>query len=237
MIQPEAQDVDGAITSRRRVLDLLTHAELAMSVKDLSQQSGLHANTVRSQLALLVEMGRVEHIREGRTRPGRPRLLYQAIPAAEPSDPYRALASELAAGSASGGPGMSPGRAAGHRLGRNQLEKAGHPAVVTPDEGIAMAAEGLHVLGFEASTDPLGDRLYLPVCPFVEMAREDRAICRLHQEMLEGFFSEIDAGVTVRQLDIFVKGDLCVAHLDRPDLSPPHGQGNDVADTAGIQEH
>ena len=30
----------------------------------------------------------------------------------------------------------------------------------------------------------------------------------------------LDADVTVRRLDIFVKGDLCVAHLDRPDLRP-----------------
>ena len=38
--------------------------------------------------------------------------------------------------------------------------------------------------------------------------------------MLDGFFDELDSGVTVRRLDIFVKDDLCVAHLNRPDLRP-----------------
>ena len=91
---------------------------------------------------------------------------------------------------------------------------------ITPDESITMAVEGLEVLGFETTTDPLGDRLYLSTCPFADLAREDRAICRLHHEMLNGFFRELDSGVSVRRLDIFVKDDLCVAHLNRPDLRP-----------------
>ncbi len=226
-------DIDGAVSSGRRVLDLLVASDAALTVPDLCQRTGLHANTVRSHLALLVEMGRVERVSEGRTRPGRPRLLYRAVPQVTPDDPYRALAAELAAGIASADPGDSPGQAAGRRLARKQREKLGGPATVTAEESVEMAVEGLEVLGFETTTDPLGDRLYLSVCPFVEMAREDRSICRLHHEMLHGFFGELDAGVTVRRLDVFVKGDLCVAHLDRPDLRPapsPARRHDDVPD-------
>jgi len=87
-------------------------------------------------------------------------------------------------------------------------------------DSVTMAVEGLEVLGFETTTDPLGDRLYLSHCPFADLAREDRAICRLHHDMLDGFFGELDSGVTLRRLDTFVKDDLCVAHLNRPDLRP-----------------
>ena len=206
-------------SSQRRVLDLLQHATADKTVGEIVRGTGLHANTVRSHLALLLEMGLVAVVPEARTRPGRPKLLYRAVPHGEPTDPYRALAAELAAASAE--PGVSPGEAAGRRLARQQrdkvLESGGE---VDPETSVEMAVEGLEVLGFTTTTDPLGDRLYLAACPFADLARQDRAICRLHHEMLGGFFGELDTGVKVRRLDIFVKDDLCVAHLTRPDLRP-----------------
>jgi len=215
------RDPDHADSSRRRVLDLLDAAGKPLTITEITSGTGLHANTVRSHLALLTEMGRVEAVPENRTRPGRPKLLYKAVPHGEPTDPYRVLAAELAAGIATEEPGTSPGVAAGRRLARAQREKvAPGGAAVTAQDSITMAVEGLEVLGFETTTDPLGDRLYLSACPFADLAREDRAICRLHHEMLNGFFRELDSGVTVRRLDIFVKDDLCVAHLNRPDLRP-----------------
>jgi predicted ArsR family transcriptional regulator len=206
-------------TTQRRVLDLLQNAADPLTVEAIVRGSGLHANTVRAHLALLGEMGLVESVPEPRRRPGRPRLLYRAVPHGEPTDPYRALAAELAAASTE--PGTTPGEAAGRRLARTQRDKqVGEGAPVDPETAVAMAVEGLDVLGFHTTTDPLGDRLYLAQCPFADLARQDRAICRLHREMLGGFFGELDAGVGVRRLDIFVKDDLCVVHLDRPDLRP-----------------
>ncbi len=208
-------------SSGRRVLDLLENSTRPLTVGQITEGTGLHANTVRSHLALLQEMSRVEAVPEPRTRPGRPKLLYRAVPRGEAADPYRVLAAELAAGISAEDVGVSPGVAAGRRLARTQREKVA-PAggEVTPEDSIGMAVDGLEVLGFETATDPLGDRLYLSNCPFADLARQDRAICRLHREMLQGFFSELDSGVTVRRLDVFVKDDLCVAHLDRPDLRP-----------------
>ena len=216
-----ASDSTGQESSGGRVLELLEAAERPLTVSEIAAGTGLHANTVRSHLGLLLDLGRVESVPENRTRPGRPKLLYRALPHGEVTDPYRVLAAELAAGLAGEEPGTSPGVAAGRRLARNQREKvAPDGAEVTPDDSITMAVEGLEVLGFETTTDPLGDRLYLSACPFADLAREDRAICRLHHEMLNGFFRELDSGVSVRRLDIFVKDDLCVAHLNRPDLRP-----------------
>lgn len=216
-----ADETTGQDSSGRRVLDLLITAGRPLAITEITAGTGLHANTVRSHLALLADLGRVEAVPENRTRPGRPKLLYKAVPRGEATDPYRVLAAELAAGIAGEEPGTSPGVAAGRRLARNQRDKVSPDgADVTPSESITMAVEGLEVLGFETTTDPLGDRLYLSTCPFADLAREDRAICRLHHEMLNGFFRELDSGVSVRRLDIFVKDDLCVAHLNRPDLRP-----------------
>jgi predicted ArsR family transcriptional regulator len=216
-------------TTQRRVLDLLHNAAEPLTVDAIVRGSGLHANTVRAHLALLGEMGLVESVPESRRRPGRPRLLYRAVPHGEPTDPYRALAAELAAAAAE--PGTSPGEAAGRRLARSQRDKVvAEGRSLDPESAVVMAVEGLDVLGFHTSTDPLGDRLYLAACPFADLARQDRAICRLHHEMLHGFFGELDAGVSVRRLDIFVKDDLCVAHLHRPDLRPaPSPQGTPAA--------
>jgi len=222
---PRADETDA---SGRRVLEVLVHAPEALTVAAIVAGTGLHANTVRSHLALLVEMGLVEVVPEPRTRPGRPKLLYRAVPHGEPTDPYRALAAELAA--AAGEPGMSPGEAAGRRLARQQREKVLQAGgEVDPGTSVEMAVEGLEILGFTTTTDPLGDRLYLSTCPFADLARQDRAICRLHHEMLGGFFGELDAGVNVRRLDIFVKDDLCVAHLNRPDLRPAPAPNGDPA--------
>lgn len=210
-----------ADSSRRRVLDLLDASDRPLTITEITSGTGLHANTARYHLALLADMGRVEAVREDRTLPGRPKLLYKSSSHGEPTDPYRMLAAELAAGIAGEEPGTSPGVAAGRRLARSQREKVAPGGVaVTMQDSVTMAVEGLEVLGFETTTDPLGDRLYLSHCPFADLAREDRAICRLHQDMLDGFFGELDSGVTLRRLDTFVKDDLCVAHLNRPDLRP-----------------
>jgi hypothetical protein len=54
----------------------------------------------------------------------------------------------------------------------------------------------------------------------------------VHHELLNGFFDELDAGVSLRRLDIFVKGDLCVAHLTRPDLRPAPEPANRATEGA-----
>ena len=162
-------------SSGRRVLDLLENSTRPLTVAQITEGTGLHANTVRSHLALLQEMSRVEAVPEPRTRPGRPKLLYRAVPRGEAADPYRVLAAELAAGISAEEPGVSPGVAAGRRLARTQREKAAPAGCdVTPEDSIGMAVEGLEVLGFETATDPLGDRLYLSNCPFADLARQDR---------------------------------------------------------------
>ena len=64
--------------SRVRILDLLQEAEASLDARELGTRVGLHVNTVRSHLRVLAEAGLVSARREERTRPGRPRVLYEA---------------------------------------------------------------------------------------------------------------------------------------------------------------
>ncbi|MDQ3122106.1 MAG: helix-turn-helix domain-containing protein, partial [Actinomycetota bacterium] len=82
-----------------RILEVLREAEAPLGARELGTRVGLHVNTVRSHLRVLAEAGLVSARREERTRPGRPRVLYEA--AAEPPDArglasYRLLAQILA---------------------------------------------------------------------------------------------------------------------------------------------
>jgi predicted ArsR family transcriptional regulator len=62
--------------SRVRILRTLRAADHDLDVLELAATVQLHANTVRSHLAVLEEAGLVSHALERRPRRGRPRALY-----------------------------------------------------------------------------------------------------------------------------------------------------------------
>ncbi|MEX2614313.1 MAG: helix-turn-helix domain-containing protein, partial [Gaiellaceae bacterium] len=85
--------------SRVRILEVLQEAEAPLGARELGTRVGLHLNTVRSHLRVLAEAGLVSARREDRTRPGRPRILYNAAAeslAARAPASYRLLAQILA---------------------------------------------------------------------------------------------------------------------------------------------
>lgn len=218
MTEPQTSGMPRA-TSRRRVLELLREERTLLDVAELSARTGLHPNTLRGHLQLLVDLGQVERAVESRDRPGRPRVLYRAAPTEGTDDPYRQLAGELAAGIAHQENGEGPAHAAGRHWGRRVRARAliEPDTQVEPKEAIALAAEGLDALGFRTETEPLGDRLYITHCPFGMLAKENRSVCRVHQDLLNGLFDELGGQVQCSELGEFVREDLCVAHLRRHD--------------------
>src|SRR6266545_3787544 len=64
--------------SRVQILKVVQDAEAPLDARELGTRVGLHVNTVRSHLRVLAEAGLVSARREARTRPGRPRVLYEA---------------------------------------------------------------------------------------------------------------------------------------------------------------
>jgi predicted ArsR family transcriptional regulator len=213
---------EGAPSTRRRVLELLREDGGPLTVDEMARLTDLHANTVRAHLQLLVDMGQVEREIEQRSGPGRPHVLYRIGTEDAGANPYQLLATELAAGIAASGGDTAEG-AAGQAAGRHWARtlRSRHPVPSDPvsaDAAIQLAAEGLNELGFATETEPLGDRLYLRSCPFAELARHNVGVCHMHRDLLNGLFAELGVEVAVESLDIFVRADLCVAHLRRPDL-------------------
>src|SRR5690606_27987709 len=91
-------------TARRRppgarradLLRLLSEYDDGLAVADLAPLAGLHPNTVRAHLEVLVRAGSVTRRTEERTVPGRPREIYRATGAADDDRNYQLLARMLA---------------------------------------------------------------------------------------------------------------------------------------------
>ena len=72
-----------ASTSRMAVLELLRSRAQPLGVGEVAQHVGLHQNTVRSHLDLLVDAGYAIRRSEAPSGPGRPRVVYEATAAPE----------------------------------------------------------------------------------------------------------------------------------------------------------
>jgi predicted ArsR family transcriptional regulator len=84
-----------ASTSRMAVLELLRSRAQPLGVGEVAHV-GLHQNTVRSHLDLLVDSGYAVRRSDAPTGPGRPRMVYEATAASEGESDYRLLAEVLA---------------------------------------------------------------------------------------------------------------------------------------------
>ncbi|EYR63299.1 ArsR family transcriptional regulator [Actinotalea ferrariae CF5-4] len=83
---------------RADLLALLGARGSAMTVAEIAPELGLHPNTVRAHLDVLVRAGRVTRRTEARATPGRPRELYEATDVPDDERSYALLAQVLASG-------------------------------------------------------------------------------------------------------------------------------------------
>lgn len=240
-IDPRAHRVLADV-SRVAVLETLRRAGRQMAIPEIAVEVGLHPNTVRGHLALLVEHGYVTEGREDRGRPGRPRLLYSATAerGGDERRNYRLLAEVLLA-YLSGLNGdreaaaIAAGRAYGQRIGkRTEAARRTPPAETAADAAAddgprtddrspaeaalsATTAEIVTLLD-EAGFEPLpigdGSRIELHRCPFHELAQADpEVVCGVHLGLMQGALAEMGAPPDAVHLHPFVRPDLCVATL------------------------
>jgi predicted ArsR family transcriptional regulator len=206
--------------SRVRILEALQEAEAPLDARELGTRVGLHLNTVRAHLRILAEAGLVSARREERTRPGRPRLLYQA--AAEPLDEgalasYRLLAQILASNLAGSerdpsAPAEEAGRAWGAHLVRKPAPFTSISKQETIDEVVRLHEE----YGFspEVRRATSGQELVLKRCPFQEVATSYQAvICPLHLGLIRGALAELGTGIEADSLEPFAEPGACVGHF------------------------
>jgi predicted ArsR family transcriptional regulator len=206
--------------SRVRILEALQEAESPLDARELGTRVGLHWNTVRSHLRVLAQAGLVSTRREERTRPGRPRVLYEA--AAESFDD-RALAShrllvQILASYLAGSERNPSARAeeAGRAWGTHLVRKPPPFASISKEETIDEVVHLHEQFGFrpELRRAKSGQEIVLKRCPFQELATTYPAvICSVHLGLLRGALAELGTGVESDSLEPFAEPGACVAHM------------------------
>jgi predicted ArsR family transcriptional regulator len=198
----------------------LQEAEAPLDARQLGTRLGLHVNTVRSHLRVLAEAGLVSARREERTRPGRPRVLYEAT--AEPLDApalasYRLLA-QILASSLAGSERDPSARAeeAGRVWGAHLIRKPAPFTSISKEETIDEVVRLHEEYRFrpELRRAKSGQELVLKRCPFQEEATTYQSvICPLHFGLIRGALAELGAGVEADWLQPFAEPSACVGHL------------------------
>jgi predicted ArsR family transcriptional regulator len=201
---------------RREVLRLLRASANPMSILAIAEELGVHPNTVRFHLDVLVGDGQVEQVAPGRKGPGRPPLMFQAVRQMDRGGTrhYRLLADILSTALAAERNPADKARTAGRAWG---LRMEQPPDGDTGAEGaVDRLVEMLDELGFAPERRAAdGQRqIGLRHCPFLELAESQTAVvCPIHLGLMQGAMETWGAPVTVDRLEAFVEPDLCVAHI------------------------
>jgi predicted ArsR family transcriptional regulator len=199
---------------RARIVEELGDARTGLDAAELARRLGLHQNTIRFHLGVLVDAGLVRSRPAERSVPGRPRILYSLRPggAAADRDEYRLLATILAGTVARDDDGSAQAEHAGHSWGR-YLVRRPHPLrPLTDEQATEEVVELLDQQGFAPET---GDsEIRMRRCPFHELAEsQPEIVCAVHRGLITGALQELGSDLEVESLDVFVQPDLCVARL------------------------
>ncbi len=218
-----------ASTSRSAVLELLRERGAALDVDEVAAAVGLHVNTVRGHLEVLVDGGYAVRRSLPPSGPGRPRTVYEATAAPEDGSNYRLLAEMLThyLASTSTQP-AADAVAAGRSWAAPQVDAAavhersgGEPT--SERDAVAAVVKLLADSGFRPEASADGSRIDLHHCPFRDLAvASPEVVCGAHLGMLQGALAQLNAPISATKLLPLVEPDLCVATLEHaPPATPP----------------
>ncbi|MEH1164314.1 helix-turn-helix domain-containing protein [Micromonospora sp. CPCC 205539] len=206
-----------AVPSRRQLLDGIRTADHPLTVKELVTRTGMHPNTVRFHLEVLIEAGFVSGEPGRRHGRGRPQTIYRSVTPPVPASGYQFLSQVLAAQ-------LDQSRAGGlaEEAGRSWLRPEGTPASPAPvaDPVGAATTRALALfteLGFEpvGTSDSASGLIDLHACPFLDVAREHPdVVCGMHRGLLRELVDTTTPDV-VAELVPFARPGVCVARLTR----------------------
>lgn len=202
--------------SRLAILQLLRADRAEWTLEQVSAQVGLHPNTTREHLSLLVSAQFVEERDQKRPSRGRPHKLYQAVerPAGLGVDAAlreRMLDMMLASYA--------------------RLNDGGDPVAVEGDDEFGLdplAATQLSQLelhfedlGFDPVAGGPPVHINLLRCPLHSLAKkETELVCAVHTELARSVLEQSPGPLEVDRLEPFVEPDRCVLFLR-------HGDGRD----------
>ena len=202
-----------AAPSRRRLLEVLRAAEGPLDLAALSTASGLHPNTIRFHLDILLRAGLVLEHRQRRAGRGRPRMVYTAAASTRGDEAQAMLAGMLVNHLDESGQhnvAEHAGRAWARRIAPGTSPRPGDLAGTT-----ASVVTLFREMGFDPATTQHEDsRIDLRSCPFRALAQQHPGVvCGLHRGLLREFVAQASAGTVDAELAPFVQPHLCVATI------------------------
>jgi predicted ArsR family transcriptional regulator len=192
--------------SRVRILHLLFEASAGdgraeLTIEQLCEATGLHANTVREHLQRLIEGGYVLQSSEHRTTRGRPRTLYSAAMGTPGAS--SAVARDKVAEAARRGDLM-------RRVLAEEDSELGREATYQLDALI----EHLEESGFEPIVDEGELTVDLAPCPHVVSRSEDRAIlCQVHLGLMQSVLTQAGGPVATDCVRAAARPEDCIVQL------------------------
>jgi len=195
---------------RVRIVDELRRAPNGLDTQELAERLALHPNTIRWHLGVLADAALVRSRPEGRSTPGRPRIVYALSDRTDAGDSesHRLLATILTGALAEVTDGSARAETAGRAWGRYLAKRPpGRP--LDDENATAEVVELLVQQGFRPEAGE--DEIRMHHCPYRELA--PGIVCAVHLGLIEGALTELGSSLEVERLDPFVEPELCVARL------------------------
>lgn len=203
-----------AVPSRRRLLQALRAAAAPADAQALAAVTGLHPNTVRFHLDVLIKTGFVREHSARQGRRGRPRTVYEAVTAAVQDGGYELLASVLVDHLAEND-GSDIARKAGWAWAqRLRPHSPGQSDDVQAT--VSMVSAVFTELGFQPAVAANGGQVQMTLhaCPFWSLAEDHPGIvCAMHLGLLQGLVEQDARAPLEARLTPFVRPRQCQADL------------------------
>ena len=200
--------------SRARIQQVIESAAAPLTVEDIVELTGLHANTVRGHLDVLLAGRAIAREPAGANGRGRPRWLYRAD--GPRVSPFQFLAEALT---------VQLSRVQDPEMAEDAADRWARalpvlPQADSPDDAVAEATQALNRLGFQAVASPLGDAISVTDCPYADLVADNPVICDIHASLVARLLAQTGQPVTVAAMDVWARPGMCIARLRRADLGP-----------------
>ncbi len=205
-------------SSRDAVFRAIAEAGAPIPMDGICAATGLHANTVRPHLDLLLATGRITREQGRSVGRGRPPWLYRAVET-EAMRQRKQLADALVDALQGADSAALAHEAASRWAAQLEPDHRPRPAQ-SADDAVLAAADSLAALGFQATVTPLGDRIDLRSCPYADLVADRPVICDIHAALLLQLLEASGQPVELERFDVFPRPGVCTAHLRRSDQRP-----------------
>lgn len=200
---------------RAAILEALREAPSGLDVPEVARRFALHPNTIRWHLGHLADAGLVRSRRVHSGRPGRPRLVFEAV--AEEgagTEGFRFLATMLAGALADTPGGAGAAERTGESWGRHLVDR---PAPTERISG-AVAADRVVALLAQHGFAPrlVGSTIEMHHCPFAELVEPyGEIVCTVHRGLIRGALDELGGVVDLKALEPWARPGVCTAALEQ----------------------